>query len=198
MSNGLTLKQQKFVDAYIGPAAGNATEAARLAGYKGSDTAMRVTGHDNLAKPNIALQITKHREKLELRAIADLQSRVDGYDKRRNELLSIIAERSVNSVYQKVPGGRSGWLVHTVKQIGGGFTAERVEEFAFDSALHKELRELEKQAAQDLGQWQDQKRIEVAIQVKDLADRVADDLGLSTSDVLAEAERILIASGMVD
>ena len=34
MAENLTEKQRRFVEAYMGQAAGNATEAARLAGYK--------------------------------------------------------------------------------------------------------------------------------------------------------------------
>src|ERR1051325_3279587 len=146
MANGLTDKQRRFVAAYIGPASGNATEAARLAGYKGNDVTLGAVGAENLKKPQIALTIKTNREKIELRSIADLQQRVDGYDRRRSELLTIVAERAVNPDYIKVPGGRTGWLVRTVKQIGGGENAERVEEYAFDAGLHRELRELEKQA----------------------------------------------------
>jgi phage terminase small subunit len=39
----LTTKQRLFVEAFIGAANGNATEAARLAGYQGSDDTLRVT-----------------------------------------------------------------------------------------------------------------------------------------------------------
>jgi len=43
----LTIKQQKFVDSY----SGNATEAARLAGYAGNDTTLASIGNENLRKP---------------------------------------------------------------------------------------------------------------------------------------------------
>jgi phage terminase small subunit len=33
MANGTSLKHQRFIDAYLGPAKGNGTEAARVAGY---------------------------------------------------------------------------------------------------------------------------------------------------------------------
>lgn len=47
--DGLTLKQRKFVEAYLGRANGNATEAARLAGYACPGS----VGHENLSKPEI-------------------------------------------------------------------------------------------------------------------------------------------------
>jgi hypothetical protein len=46
-----------------------------------------------------------------------------------------------------------GYLVTTVKGIGGGDNWREVEEVAFDAALARELRELEKQAATEAGQW---------------------------------------------
>ena len=54
---GLTGKQRLFVEAYLGPARGNATEAARLAGYKGTDTVLGAMGAENLKKPKIKAAI---------------------------------------------------------------------------------------------------------------------------------------------
>ena len=51
VSNELTLKQQRWVNAYL--ETGNATEAARLAGYKGDDNQLGVVGHGNLRKYKI-------------------------------------------------------------------------------------------------------------------------------------------------
>lgn len=58
----LTGKQVAFVDAYTGPARGNATEAARLAGYKGNDVTLGRVGCDNLKKPQIAQAIAAKTE----------------------------------------------------------------------------------------------------------------------------------------
>jgi phage terminase small subunit len=49
----LTLKQRDFVEAYIGAARGNASEAARIAGYK----APGQQGYENLKKPEIRAEI---------------------------------------------------------------------------------------------------------------------------------------------
>lgn len=54
MPGKLTTKQQLFVEAYLGAARGNATEAARLAGYAGTDETLRAIGYENLTKPHIA------------------------------------------------------------------------------------------------------------------------------------------------
>ena len=52
----LTLKQEAFIAAYLGAAKGNATEAARIAGYKHPN----VQGAQNLAKPSIAARVADH------------------------------------------------------------------------------------------------------------------------------------------
>lgn len=194
MATKLTAKQNAFVAAYIGSAKGNATEAARIAGYKGNDETLRAVGHENLTKPHIAAQIAAHRATIESRAIADLQTRIDGYNERRNALLRIVAERAIHPDYAKVPGGRTGWLVRTIKQIGGGENAQIVEEYAFDAALHRELRELEKQAAQDLGQWQDRKSVDITVTIRKKAEQLAGQLGISADELIAEAEAIAAGS----
>lgn len=55
----LTEKQRRFVEAYMGEAAGNATEAARLAGYKGNANQLGSIGTENLQKPAIAEAIAE-------------------------------------------------------------------------------------------------------------------------------------------
>lgn len=61
MTDKLTPKQQRFVEAYCGEAKGNATEAARLAGYAGNDVTLRAVAHENLTKPHIAATIAAFR-----------------------------------------------------------------------------------------------------------------------------------------
>ena len=63
----LTAKQRRFVDYYI--KTGNATEAAKKAGYSRKTAA--VTGHDNLRKPNIKSAIEKRLKAIEDSRIAD-------------------------------------------------------------------------------------------------------------------------------
>lgn len=57
MLEGLTEKQKRFVEAYCGEAQGNATEAARLAGYSGNTGTLASMGHENLQKPDISRAI---------------------------------------------------------------------------------------------------------------------------------------------
>ena len=63
----MTVKQRRFVDAYI--ETGNATEAAKKAGYRAKTAA--VTGHENLRKPNVKNAITARLKELEDAQIAD-------------------------------------------------------------------------------------------------------------------------------
>lgn len=55
----LTIKQQRFINAYMGEAKGNATQAARLAGYKGNGDTLKQVGAENLAKPYIKAEIER-------------------------------------------------------------------------------------------------------------------------------------------
>ena len=57
MSISLTGKQQSFINAYLGAARFNATEAARLAGYEGNDATLAQVGYENLRKPEVANEI---------------------------------------------------------------------------------------------------------------------------------------------
>ena len=54
MTDRLTEKERAFVAAYVGEAKGNATQAARLAGYTGSENAVAVMGSTLLRKAKIA------------------------------------------------------------------------------------------------------------------------------------------------
>ena len=68
---------------------------------------------------------------------------------------AVIEARAEATEMQDAAGGDTGLLAHTMKSIGAGPNAEKVDEYTFDAALLRELREHEKQAAQELGQWVD-------------------------------------------
>jgi hypothetical protein len=86
-------------------------------------------------------------------AIAKKLGRMRAYDERWRELQRVIAERAAAPEMQSVPGGKTGLLTRTVKLIGSGENAREVAEYRVDTALLKELRELEQQAAVEAGQW---------------------------------------------
>ena len=64
----LTPKQKAFADYYL--ETGNATEAAKLAGY--SEKTARQIGTENLAKPYISEYIAERQKQLEDKRIADI------------------------------------------------------------------------------------------------------------------------------
>lgn len=111
----------------------------------------------------------QERAAIVARGIAEKQNRIRTYDEIARGLQVVIAERAQDPTLQVVPGGRTGLLVRQVKLVkvyksepvedGDGetlFSAKRdieVEEFAVDTGLLKELREYNKQASIEMGQW---------------------------------------------
>lgn len=69
------MKQRRFVDAYTGEASGNATEAARIAGYKGDAPTLGAVGSENLRKPLIADAISRIQNDERGEAVANRQER---------------------------------------------------------------------------------------------------------------------------
>ena len=62
-SEAPTLKQERFIDAYIGLAKGNGARAARMAGYSGNPNTLKQVAAENLAKPYIRARIDGRLEK---------------------------------------------------------------------------------------------------------------------------------------
>jgi hypothetical protein len=86
------------------------------------------------------------------KAIGRRARRLAALDDRWQRMKAVIAARA-DEMKDLPGGGSSGLLVKTVKSIGSGDNAREVEEYAVDAALLREMRELEKQAAQETGQW---------------------------------------------
>lgn len=78
MSETLTLKERRFVDAYLGSARGNAAQAARQAGYAGSRAVLKVQGSRLLTKANLrnAIDASLRREGREEIMAADERDRL--------------------------------------------------------------------------------------------------------------------------
>ncbi len=69
----LTHKQQRFVDAFEG----NATEAARLAGYKGTDNSLGVMGNKLLRNGKILQAILNRHKKSSNKLVKSRQARLE-------------------------------------------------------------------------------------------------------------------------
>lgn len=102
-----------------------------------------------LVRENLA----RFRDDVRRRGIATPDRRVKALNDRWMRMQRIIEARADDPEYAEAPGGSTGLLVMTMRQIGSGEDARLVREFAVDVGLLKELREHEKQAAQELGQW---------------------------------------------
>lgn len=71
----LTERQRRFVEAYMGKAGGNGTEAARVAGYTGTPATLGAIASENLKKPKIraAIQARQRADPLVMTREAVLQ-----------------------------------------------------------------------------------------------------------------------------
>lgn len=101
-------------------------------------------------------QITEElRRNARLVGIAVKENRLKALDDRWRRLNAIIEQRAKHDHFQGFPGGNSGLMGRVAKWIGNGENRELVVEHELDVGLLKEIREIEKQAAQELGQWTD-------------------------------------------
>lgn len=98
---------------------------------------------------------------LQALGIASRQNRVAAANERWRKMQQVIAERADDPEMETIPGGKTGLLVKTIKVVGTGPSAYEVGEYSVDVATLKEIREHEKQVAQDLGQWTEKQTTEV-------------------------------------
>lgn len=112
----LTTKQQRFVDFYDG----NATDAARKAGYKGNANTLGQVGDENLKKPKIAKAITERESKRNGKLIATRQERQEFWTKNmRDEAIEFKDRHKASELL-----GRSFADFVERKEITGNITLE--------------------------------------------------------------------------
>jgi hypothetical protein len=92
-------------------------------------------------------------EKLLSKTISDKNCRIAALNDRWMKLQQVIDERAYDPDFKDVPGGSTGLLCHDKKGVGAGPAAEVVDVYEVDTGLLKEMREHEKQAAIEAGQW---------------------------------------------
>jgi phage terminase small subunit len=105
----LTLKQQKFIEVYLQTS--NATEAARKAGYKGSDEVLASIGWENLRKLEIKRQIEKRVEESEVAS---------------NEVIGTLASQmraDVTTLFNE----SNGFDIQTIKEKGLGHLIKKIK-----------------------------------------------------------------------
>lgn len=107
--------------------------------------------------PEFSATIDSHleefRQEVRRRGLANRERRIRALNDRWDRLQRIMEERAGDPKMAGVPGGSTGLLLHNVKGVGAGEKAKVLDIYTVDTGLLKELRELEKQAAQELGQW---------------------------------------------
>lgn len=141
------------------------------------------------AIPAFAARVDEHRtawrEQIKAEGIAHRQNRIDAQNDRHRRLQQIVEERAADPEHAGVPGWKTGLLVHTRKQIGGGEYAQLVDEYQVDTGLLKEFREHEKLTAAELGQTTERRT--VTLEITREAERLAAELGIPVEQVLKEA-----------
>jgi hypothetical protein len=139
--------------------------------------AAQLVADDRLTDREIAEQCgidkaTLERWKLQTAFKARVQAIVEAYTKRalkhgiarrerrigvlndlHNKVLQVIDERAKSEDMATVPGGKTGIVTKTLKGIGKGEDFQTVAEYRVDTASIAEIRDIQKQAAEELGQW---------------------------------------------
>jgi len=85
--------------------------------------------------------------------------RLGNLQERLLRMQRVMDARAADPELQKAGGGDAGLFVRRLRMIGSGENAMVVEEFEFDAALDKAMRDTEKQAAQECGQWAEKKEV---------------------------------------
>jgi hypothetical protein len=100
----------------------------------------------------VASIVESVRKALETKGIAAKQNRIDALNDRHKRMEEVIKQRATAYAGINV-GGNTGLIVKQEKGIGKGKDFRVVEEYAVDTGLLRELREHEKQAAIEVGDW---------------------------------------------
>lgn len=152
-------KRRKFIAAFLGPARLNASEAARLAGYAHPGA----EGHRLLKNAEVQEAIAEWRDQIRKQGIADQTFRIERLNELDHRYWSLIEARAEQ--YDHIPGGNTGLLVRQEKATADGV----IVEYVADVAVTREIRELQKQMAQELGEWTEKRNIEGTFTLADLA-----------------------------
>lgn len=123
----LTIKQKKFADEYI--ISGNATEAAKKAGY--SKKTAKETGYENLTKPHINKYIKERLDELKKARTMSLEEAIErttsiarrepqkGYSKTINKITGDV-EKDIEYYFTPTVEEAQKSLEHIIK-LNGGF-----------------------------------------------------------------------------
>lgn len=125
----------------------------------GRTTLYRWSNHKDFAE-RVESILEDYRKAVRRRGLAILERRVNALNDRWDRMQRVIEQRAVDPDLAAVPGGPTGLIVRDLKGIGKGGDFQVVEVYSVDTGLLRELREHEKQAAQELGQWTERQHVE--------------------------------------
>jgi hypothetical protein len=69
-----------------------------------------------------------------------------------DKMLRVIEERGASADLAEVPGGKTGLVTKTLKGLGNGDNFQVVEEYEVDTGTVREIRAVQQQVAEELGQ----------------------------------------------
>jgi|WetSurMetagenome_2_1015567.scaffolds.fasta_scaffold207079_2 hypothetical protein len=139
----LVAKGSSFYAAYL--QAGFSKNGAR-------NNASRLIAKDIITK-RVAELTQKVSQTLIAKSISVKENRVAVLQEISDKLRQVIAERAASKEMIGIPGGTTGLLAHDQKGVGYGPASTVIDVYEVDTPLLKELREYQKQAAIEMGQW---------------------------------------------
>lgn len=92
------------------------------------------------------------RQAINRKGIFDKVKRMESINRDFDATETILEERGADDDMQDVPGGKTGFIVHNIKVVGGGPHAEKVDTYEYDSALERQREALRKEARQETGE----------------------------------------------
>ncbi len=161
----LTAKQRRFVWAFVHNARANATEAAKLAGYSASSRAtLAELGHQTLRNVEVAAAIEAEFAAFRDQGAAIKKARIAGKQERLSALWAVVdaragryaaefdqeAAQAAKAFFgQGVPAEALTGMLARRETVAGRAT---VVEWAVDTGLLKEMRELENDIRAEVGE----------------------------------------------
>jgi len=180
------------------------------------ETAALLLAEDSLSIPQIAKQLHLSEKTIDRwKQHPDFKSRIEanvaafrtrfleyGLARKENRIAAltdlfrrqqlILQERGASLEMQSVPGGKSGLMCVTWRQLGQGEEAQLIPEYAADTGLSREIRGTLDQVSVELGQKSEKHELEVkkTYDAGRLGELTDDELG-----TLIELSRKLVSSG---
>jgi phage terminase small subunit len=156
MANQFTGLQLAFIDAYVGEAKFNTTEAARLAGYKGNGVTLAAVGYENLRKPQIAEEI---KARLEARAMTSSELLMRWGEQARVDVALYYDEDNVFDLERFKKDGH-GHLIKSIKPGRYGPVIEFVDKLKSQELIARNLAMLTDKVEQETTHKVDESNID--------------------------------------